>query len=231
MRAPSSPSSLLSKRAPKRPRGARGFTLIEVMMALTILTIGILGIISMQKSAVVTNNDAQQFTVATQLARTWLDRLNRDSTVWNHPSVQQAASDIADTLWLKAVNDGSLNYPKWFVPAAVDWTGFSESPAFDRNGADIAASASAALLNDTVYCTHVRLRWIYPDQLIRAEVRVFWRKKSLGAGSTYGTNVGFTSNMCPATGTSSVANAVMGQDTANFRWVYAVTSIARQGPK
>jgi prepilin-type N-terminal cleavage/methylation domain-containing protein len=222
----------------KRPRTAprrrqRGFTLIEVMMALTILTIGILGIISMQKSAVVTNNDAQQFTVATQLARTWLDRLNRDATKWNHPSVQQSTSDLADdTLWLKAVDDGALNYPKWFIPAGVNWltTGLSESPAFDRSGNDVPYTDSAALIANTVYCTNVRLRWIYPSQLIRAEVRVYWRKRNVSAG--YGTVIGnFAGQMCPAASSSSAVSAALGQDSTDFRWVYAVTSIARQGPK
>jgi type IV pilus assembly protein PilV len=212
-------------------RRQRGFTLIEVMMALTILTIGILGIISMQKSAVVTNNDAQQFTVATQIARTWIDRLNRDATRWNHPSVQQTASDLAsDTIWLNAVDVASLNYPKWFQPAAMNWvSGLAESPAFDRNGNDIASTNGTALLNDTVYCTHVRLRWVYPAELIRAEVRVFWRKKSVSA--SYGTVVGWTGSMCPATTTSTAVSAALGQDSTDFRWVYAVTSIARQGPQ
>lgn len=219
-----------------RPRKAqrrrqRGFTLIEVMMALTILTIGILGIISMQKSAVVTNNDAQQFTVATHIARTWIDRLARDSTKWNHPSVQQSSSDLSsDTRWLGAVESGTLNFPKWFIPAGVTWpTGLSESPAFDRNGNDIAATNAAALLNDTVYCTHVRLRWVYPDQLIRAEVRVLWRKRSVSAD--YGTVIGWTNSLCPVTSASSVVGPALGADSTDFRWVYAVTSIARQGPK
>lgn len=224
------PSATRASRSARRRR-QRGFTLIEVMMALTILTIGILGIISMQKSAVVTNNDAQQFTVATQIARTWIDRLNRDATKWNHPSVQQTASDLAaDTVWLSAVDVPSLNYPKWFRPAAVNWaSGLNESPAFDRNGNDIAYTNGASLLNDTVYCTHVRLRWIYPAQLIRAEVRVFWRKKSVSAG--YGPAIGWTSSMCPAGSASTAASDTLGQDSTDFRWVYAVTSVARQGPQ
>ncbi len=209
----------------------RGFTLIEVMMALTILTIGILGVVSMQKAAVVTDNDAQQFTIATQLARTWLDRLTRDATTWNHPSSISSTSNINTTVWLQLVNAAASSFPNWYLPTSNDILPptLVESPAFDRNGVDISTQSKAALVSGAVYCTHLRLRYIYTDQLIRAEVRVLWRKRSLGNPTTYATEVGFNNSFCDPAAVQANVNAI-GQDQANFHFVYAATTIARQGP-
>jgi prepilin-type N-terminal cleavage/methylation domain-containing protein len=224
VRAPLCNTSFVHRRAKGR---ARGFTLIEVMMALTILTIGILGIISMQKSAVVTNNDAQQFTTATQIARGWIDRLMRDAALWNSPSSNNPSSDIGDTFWLQNVT--GTNAGQWILPTMQTYgDGRVESPAFDRDGNDVTTATATTLTANTVYCTNIRLQYIFPDQLIRAEVRVFWRKREIGDSSLY-TGYALTNGIC-----TQVANGVvaqMGQDTSNFRWVYAVAAIPRQGPR
>jgi prepilin-type N-terminal cleavage/methylation domain-containing protein len=214
-------------RTHRRIARARGFTLIEVMMALTVLTIGILGIISMQKSSVVANAEAQQFTVATQIARTWVDRLHRDAVMWTAPNSFISTPDIGNTMWLKTVDTRA--YPNWFLPIQSTATGPVESPAFDRNGQDVTLANTATLANDTVYCTHLRLRWVYPNDLIRAEVRVFWRKRGLADPTKYAT-YSLTNGICTETQRTTREN-VMGQDANNFHWVYVTTAIPRQGPK
>lgn len=218
------PSTTPNKAAPR----ARGFTLIEVMMALTILTIGILGVISMQKSAVVANSDAQQFTVATQIARTWVDRLHRDASQWTAPNVFTATPDVGNTMWLKQVV--SRPYPNWFLPIQSTALGPVESPAFDRNGAEVSVANTATLADQTVYCTHLRLRWVYPNDLIRAEVRVFWRKRGMVKSVAAYNAFGLTNGICSESQRSAQENAI-GQDVDDFHWVYATTAIPRQGPK
>ena len=163
----------MTRRSVARP--SRGYTVIEVMIALTLLAVGTSGIIAMQKVTAIANRDAKSLVVATQVARTWLERLRADATQWNHPSPTSAESDLSDTRWLKTVNG------VWFRPTD-DLAG---SPAADALGNDVRDTDLA----NAAFCTNVRLTWLYgpppgapPPYLIRAEVRVYWMRDG-GGGS------------------------------------------------
>lgn len=194
----------------RRARGARGFTLVEVMMSLTVLTIGMLGIISLQRNTVVANAQAQQMTVATNIGRVWIGRLQADASLWNHPSAFNAASDLkTDTKFLTNYGIG------WFLP--TDPTN-QYSYAFSQSGKDIDPT-SPALATDTIYCVNVRLTQLYADPLLttvpsmlRAEVRVYWLKKP-GAIAT-----------CSGAGGSLSA---LETDDVTYHWVYSVGAIAK----
>ena len=107
-----------------RGRGRRGYTVIEVMIALTLLAVGTSGVIAMQKVTAIANRDARCLVVATQIARSWIERLRADATQWNHPSAIDVNSDLADTRWLKSVSG------VWFRPTD-DLAG---SPALENLG-------------------------------------------------------------------------------------------------
>ena len=158
-----------------RRKHSRGYTVIEVMIALTLLAVGTSGVIAMQKVTAIANRDAKSLVVATQIARTWVERLRADATQWNHPSPTNPEDDRPDTRWLKTVNG------TWFRPTD-DVAG---SPAADALGNDV----RDADLANAVFCTNVRLTWLYgpppgtpPPYLIRAEVRVYWLRDG-GGGS------------------------------------------------
>ena len=153
----------------------RGYTVIEVMIAMTLLAIGTSGVIAMQKVTAIANRDAKSLVIATQVARTWMERLRGDAAQWNHPSPISQDSDLADTRWLKAVTG------VWFRPTD-DLAG---SPAADALGNDVRDTDLA----NAIFCTNVRLTWLYgpppsapPPYLIRAEVRVYWLRDG-GGGS------------------------------------------------
>jgi prepilin-type N-terminal cleavage/methylation domain-containing protein len=153
----------------------RGYTVIEVMIALTLLAVGTSGVIAMQKVTAIANRDAKSLVIATQVARTWMERLRVDATQWNHPSALNQDSDLPDTRWLKTVTG------TWFRPTD-DLAG---SPAADALGNDVRDTD----LSNAIYCTNVRLTWLYgpppgtpPPYLIRAEVRVYWLRD--GGGGT-----------------------------------------------
>lgn len=196
---------------------SRGFTLIEVMMALTVLGIGMLGIVALQAATIGSTQDASQFSTANAVARTWVQRLQRDAQRWNHPSPHVSTDDIGDTAWLQGA-DTAAN--KWFRPNASGLE-VGASPAFDRNGDDILITDAARMRDDAVYCTHLRLRRLYPD-LIRAEVRVFWKKRRLANGPLFIAH-GLAAGICSTAGSEDV----LGADTENFHWTYAVAGIAR----
>lgn len=195
----------------------QGFTLLEVMMALTVLAIGMVGIVALQAATIGSTQDASQFTTANAVARTWIQRLNRDAQRWNHPSKKIPTDDIGDTAWLQFA-DTRANV--WFRPDA-NVLEQGASPAFDRNGNDISLADADGMRDDAVYCTHIRLRRLYPET-IRAEVRVFWKKRHLGAGATY-MGYGLAAGICSTT--DNVGD--LEKDTANFHWAYTVAGIAR----
>ena len=199
-------------------REARGFTMIEVMMALTVLAIGMLGIIALQKTTVVSNQEAQQITVGNAIARTWIERLQRDAARWTSPSPLRPTSDIANTAWLNAVG-GFTSTGSWFRPPASTLEPLV-SPAFDRNGDDVLLTDTVGMVDKAIYCTHVRLRWVYPNEMIRAEVRVFWARRTLQNPTAV---PWLSTGICSAT-TSLDA---IGSDDQNFHWVYAVAAIPK----
>jgi type IV pilus assembly protein PilV len=188
----------------------RGYTVIEVMIALTLLAVGTSGIIAMQKVTAIANRDAKSLVVATQVARTWIERLRADATQWNHPSPTSPESDLADTRWLKTVNG------VWFRPND-DLAG---SPAADALGNDVRDTDLA----NAVFCTNVRLTWPYgpppgapPPYLIRAEVRVYWMRDGGGGSVEAGKTI------CdPGIDLSKVSPAV-----ERYHFVYLASALAQ----
>jgi len=154
---------------------ARGYSAIEVMVAMSLLAVASTGIFALQKVTITGNSRAKNLSVASQIGRTWLERLRADGASWNYPApahtnvvCTSAAKEgcISGTTWLRNISTPNV----WFKPADVVGRG---GAAFDAQGRDVTESAGAAA---TAYCSHVRLNWMYPNELLRAEVRVFWLK-------------------------------------------------------
>ena len=192
-----------------RARRRRGYTIVELLMALTVLAIGVSGIIAMQKVTVSANRHARSLALATNIAQAWIDQLNADAVLWNHPSPRPDSppSDIGETRWLNqiATNDGV-----WFEPEAVGQFG----PAFDALGNVVPAAADPS---QVVFCTHLRLTWLQPETggsgLIRAEVRVFWLRDGGGGAVADG-------GLCNDGAVDQIGAAV-----TNYHFVYQTTAI------
>jgi prepilin-type N-terminal cleavage/methylation domain-containing protein len=191
-------------------RTQAGYTIIEVMIALTLLAIGTTGIIAMQKVTTVANRDAKNLVIASQVARTWLERLRTDGVQWNHPSSLNPTSDLAETKWLNNVNG------TWFRPVD-DALG---SPAADALGNDV----RDVNLSQAAFCTNVRLTWLYgppvtvpAPYLIRAEVRVYWLRDGAGGVIVPGNTI------CnPTIDLASVTPAL-----DRYHFVYLATAVAQ----
>lgn len=172
----------------------RGFTLVEVMVALAVLALGVTGILSMQNAAILSNRRAQEMTLATQIARMWLERIRADANQWNRPSSRSRVSDLQDTQYLcrlsptGCTSGAATAVNTWFVPQipalavapATPLTVIGAGPtAFDAFGREVGAGDARA-----VYCVGVRLGWIAPDLgsrqgIVRAEVRVWWYREGV----------------------------------------------------
>ncbi|MCC7535826.1 MAG: prepilin-type N-terminal cleavage/methylation domain-containing protein [Deltaproteobacteria bacterium] len=158
-----------------------GYTMVEVMMAVAVLAVGLLGVAAMQTGTVGGNIQAQETTMATSLARLWIERLRRDGASWVVPGVPGAGAipgQINGTRYLQLVAAA----PAWAVPpngAALTGAGTDpytrhtvETAAFDHFGRDVLTTHA-----DRRYCTQVRVAWVYPGTAVRADVRVFWHKR------------------------------------------------------
>lgn len=159
------PIRVLGRRAAgrrRRRRRERGYTLIEVMMAVGVMTVGAVGIMSLQQATTRGNRYARQMSVATDVTRSWVERLRRDSLMWN----QQGLAGVAGTDYLSLIGTD---------PAAAAWVAppMTDHRAHDwQGGMTEGGSGDEAI----VYCTELKLQWIMGNQGIRADVRTWWHK-------------------------------------------------------
>ncbi|MEM1413415.1 MAG: prepilin-type N-terminal cleavage/methylation domain-containing protein [Myxococcota bacterium] len=157
-----------------------GFTVIEVMMAITVLAIGAVGLMGLVRATVQGNVQGRRITTATQVARTWTERLRTDSIGWT----TNAAGGLANTCWLSNAPAAVVGQASnWFVPqvAGPGCVNVGGLPAGSELGVDPGAGWTGADAQNAGgiglqarYCTLVRLTWVIPNEMIRADVRTWW---------------------------------------------------------
>lgn len=160
-----------------RHKRARGYTVVELMMSLAVMAIGLSGVIAMQKVTLSSNGHARKLALGTRLAQSWLDELAADASQWND------TNDFGETDWLIQVGAEDTENANWFRPVYSANRNFG--PAFDALGN---AVETADYDDDAHFCTDLRLTWLHGQEtfkkgagLIRAQVRVFWRKHGVVA--------------------------------------------------
>jgi hypothetical protein len=144
-------------------------------MSLAVFTIGVGGMIGMQKVAISSNQHAKNLALATHLGQAWLDELAADAGQWNEPA------DFDETAWLSRVGSEDGPAGTWFRP---DYSASRKfGPAFDALGNAVATDDFAQSAH---FCADIRLTWLYRQVrlkegggLVRAQVRVFWRREGL----------------------------------------------------
>jgi len=170
----------------RRKRTRAGFSAVEVLISMTVMAIGAAAVMSMQKATVQGDMDARETDIANAIARTWVERLERDSLRWTLPS---SASPNASNMPPLLANHLT---GAWFLPS--DYMGATPetmSPGFDILGRDL----DVANLGKAQFCVNVRLTWLVQQSLpnepglIRADVRVLWPRglynSPLGNGASF----------------------------------------------
>src|SRR5579884_2793927 len=160
-RTPAHASRPSAARTARRRAGRGGYTAIEILMAMTVLAIGAAAVMSMQKASMQGNLDARKTDVANSIARTWVERLERDAMKWTLPGPSNpAGNNMANALLVNHANTGA---GKWFLPS--DYMTNSQtavetmSPGFDVLGRDL----PLAQLPNALFCVNVRLTWLVQD--------------------------------------------------------------------
>jgi prepilin-type N-terminal cleavage/methylation domain-containing protein len=190
---------------------ARGYTVIEVLMAMTVMSIGVGAVISMLKTSVTGNLDARRMDVANSIARTWIERLQRDAMQWTQPGPSFPAGNNLATALVLAY--GTANAGTWFAPTQYSAAAKgSLSPGFDILGRDVDLAGTIA----PFFCVNVRMTWLpqvgQAQDLVRADVRVLWPRSIVDGPPSAG--------ICD----SSVAQANR-PSTTTYHSIYATTAI------
>lgn len=168
-------------------------------MALAVMTVGAMGIFAMQQASTKGVTHARKMSRATQINRTWLQRVRRDALAWR----TAGAAGVAGTDILSSAPATPATPGDWFRPvlgtAPFDTTEFA---AQDFQGAEAAPNANS------MFCTEVRLNWVTPAQTaMRVDVRTWWRKTgSSDTGTVNLQQFGSCSN--PAAVTAELATQV-----------------------
>jgi len=192
------------------------------MLSIIVLGIGAAGVMTMQSASVQGNSDAHMLDVGNAIAREWIDRLRRDGMTWTTPDDTQAGNqpNWQNTFLISQIgapaSAGTWIWPT--TPTAGTNTGASSwgySRGFDILGRDLVLSGNVQ--PGLTFCANIRGDWLLQDQLIRAEVRVYWLRQMFAAPS--GTFCSGVNENPSAIGT--------GGGTQTYHFIYAATAIAR----
>jgi len=130
--------------------GQRGFSMLEVLIALMVLTVGLLGLAAMQEFAIIRSVDANELSIATNLAVEIIDRIqynpknvlsynginvsstnntcpatpvmaNGDCTQWRARMLATKLPSPNGTVSVTTTGPASLN--QWLVTVQIRWAG------------------------------------------------------------------------------------------------------------
>lgn len=196
----------------------RGYTVVEVLLAMTVLIIGASGVMSMQKASMQGNLDARKTDIATNIARMWMERIQKDAMGWTlpSPSFPASANNVGNARLLGTVNN-TWFLPTNYLPATAPYA--SISPGYDMLGRDI---PSLAGLPQAVFCVHLRENYLVnnaatpTDSLIRVELRVVWPR---GINLTT-----YAPPLCDATSAQT-----LNPDPSLYSTLYMVTAVRANG--
>ena len=82
----------------------------------------------------------------------------------------------------------------------------------------------AASLPNAFFCTHVRLAWMFPNDTIRAEVRVVWSRTTSALG-------GFGSLPVCSDNQNIAAFSAVGTPLERYNFAYLTSSVVRNVPQ
>jgi prepilin-type N-terminal cleavage/methylation domain-containing protein len=204
----------------------RGYTAIEIMLSIAVLGIGAAGVMTMQSASIQGNADAHMLDVGNSIARGWIERLRRDGMTWTLPDDltptppgNWGTNTYLITQMMSGAAPGTWIYP---IPPAAGANNGNADPgygrAFDILGRDITLTGNAQA--GVVFCSNLRGDWLVPNQLLRAEVRVYWLRQLFAAP---------TSTFCSPTENLTTTGA--GGAAQVYHFVYAATAIARNEPQ
>lgn len=179
-------------------------------MAVTVMTVGALGIMALQQAATRGNSEARDLSTATQITRTWIERLRRDSVHWWANGVPLQGDYL--------VHAPAMGSPlgEWGTPPIVERPGgVLESHVFDHFGRDVLPGGNPP----PSYFTNVRYGWMDGGDTLRVDVRTVFHRHRPSQRHAFqaGGEAGITAALAPGS-------------SMDLRAVYASTVLRRRAP-
>ncbi len=200
------------------------------MLSIVVLGIGAAGVMSMQRASVQGNNDARMMDTGNSIAREWIERLRRDAMTWTMPD-EATGGTVTAELGRRTRSSSRRSAP---TPTPERGSGprrrrEARTPGTPTRGTGEASTSSGATSRlrerrsrALMYCANVRGDWLIQDQLLRAEVRVYWLRQMFAAPTAVFCS-GLENPAPDATGT--------GGGTQVYHFIYATTAISRNSPQ
>jgi prepilin-type N-terminal cleavage/methylation domain-containing protein len=172
----------------------RGYTAVEVLSAMMLLAIGAAGVIGMQKVVITGGIDARRYDIASNIANEWAAKLQRDGSFWTGPGELVFADNKSTTTkFLNDVTVAQCTGTNWCTPpgnAAVPPSSL-DSFAYDAIGRPLGTFNGGNPDTFAHFCVQYRLNYLAnpalaagldpPEGLIRAEIRVIFKRVEMGA--------------------------------------------------
>lgn len=153
----------------------RGFTLIEVMISLVVIGVGSAALFQLQGVVARSNLLARQITNANEVLSTWVERLKADAVYWT------ASGAPDNTIYLTDIGN---NAGVWLPAGGGNNLGFlGQYPAFNTIGDDVNTQNNINQ-SSIAYCASYRFSWVVVNELIRADVRVYWPRDGIPANAS-----------------------------------------------
>jgi prepilin-type N-terminal cleavage/methylation domain-containing protein len=161
----------------------RGFTLVEVMTVVLVTTVGFVSLLNLQVGTIQGIGTARDMQQAMTLADNIAQTMRMEALQWTttNPLTNNPAFSFLDKAPANTVEGQTSG---WFVAYAPLSFGVNDkrvSPVGTYATPNIGAATeyldtTGADITEKRFCSHVRLTWLIPDVLLRADVRVFWAR-------------------------------------------------------
>lgn len=188
-------SARTTTRSARRRRRTSGYTLIEVMTAIGILMVGGVGIFAIEEGAIIANAEARRMAMAQHVAATVVERIRRDALAWTVGGASMPSTALDRTTYL--VNAGTTP-----GAGATPWINLTPATATESWGFDYWGN-DTRVASEMAFCAQMRFEWVYTNQALRADVRVYYPRRGDGQ-SDDGTNAAAWVG-CPNTPLDSAA--------------------------
>lgn len=217
-----------------RARRERGFTALEVLISMAIMFMGAAAVMTMQKTSIQANLDARKADVAGSIARTWVERIRRESMRWTQPTSTNPASNLASVPGLSshivAGGPGGWFRPTEDMIAHQTPAGTVEtmSYAFDILGRDLAMGdiTTPSSGANIAFCVEAQLTELISNYAYRVDVRVVWPRQIASVPNATGaTPLSSNNNYWPCTDAVHTFPPYATFDYSLFRAVNVTTAI------
>jgi len=159
---------------PRLTRARSGFTMLEATISLALLMLAILGMGSLAAATYRQNMDADDMTQAANLAGRIAAQLKTEAVSWSRMPWDPTKEVVAVNIQMPLLRRLPPNADAPWAELTKELPG-GLTRAYTKELALVAPNDANAM-----YCVHYALTWLQKNETIRADIRVYWRRRGSG---------------------------------------------------